>query len=84
MKDESDVKRTCNIIKEVISKSKVRSPFPNKTVVDIEMKYNSLIAEKFINFFADIDPKLTSKINQLIDIYDISMLLHLYLKKSNH
>ena len=64
MKYESDIKRTCNIIKEVFSKS--RSPFPNKTIVDIEIKDNSLIAGKFNNFFADIIPKLASKINQSI------------------
>ena len=47
LKYESDIKRTCNIIKEVIRKSKVRSPFPNKTMVDIEIKDNSLIAERY-------------------------------------
>ena len=66
LKYESGIKRTCNIIKKVISKRKARSLFPNKIIVDMEIKDSMLIAEKINFFFADIVPKLASKINQPI------------------
>ena len=78
------MKRTCNIIKEVISKRKVRSPFPNTIIVDIEIKNSLLIPEKFNNFFADIVPKLASKINQSIFKIYYKYVTSSLSKKSNH
>ena len=57
LKYKSDIKLTCNIIKEVMSKS-IRSPLPSRTILDIKIRDNSLTAKEFSNFFADIDPKL--------------------------
>ena len=66
-KYESGIKGTWNIIKDVIGKKKIRSFFPSKITVDIEIKDSLLIAENsfFNNFFADIDPKFASEILQL-------------------
>ena len=49
LKYESGIKSTWNIIKEVIAKRKVKSSFPKNVIVDIEIKDNLLIAEKYFS-----------------------------------
>ena len=49
LKYETDIKGTWNMIKELITKRKARSSFPNKIIVDIEIKDSLLIAEKFFS-----------------------------------
>ncbi|XP_057314221.1 uncharacterized protein LOC130655476 [Hydractinia symbiolongicarpus] len=59
-----EIKKTWNIIKEVIGKIKIRSNnFPSKLVNDEnEIEEPSLIAEEFNNFFTKVGPTLASKI----------------------
>ena len=53
--------------------------------MDIEIKGNSLIAEKFSSFLADIDPKLASEIHQLINQFlQYINVASFLLKKPNH
>ena len=65
MKYENNLKGTWTVIKEANGKKKIISCLANKLIVDNKkITDTSIIAEKYKNYFPNIEPKETSKIPQ--------------------
>ena len=65
MKYENNLKGTWTVIKEANGKKKINSCLANKLIVDNKkITDTSIIAEKYKNYFPNIEPKETSKIPQ--------------------
>ena len=64
MKYKNNIKKTWDIIKEVIGKTKLKSNIlPRRLITDGIEKYDKkTIANKFNNYFVDVGPNLASNI----------------------
>ena len=64
-KYKTNIKKTWDMMKEVIGKKKVKNQTFSKRIIvdDKEIFEQTTIADKFSTFFTDIGPKLASKIN---------------------